>query len=338
MKEPAHEPRVTLQPSQADLARKVRDGMVTVDSQAYVHPIFLELEGREVGLRPITDDKRELHVFVDGRWAGDAYLGTVANASIERRHAIRYEEQPHRSLQGARLVETENFATCDRVVRKGATDLEMVACYGEAGLGKTLATCRATARHAERLGLRLIRIAPEKSLSGGGLVGMLLEQLFDVHVVKPTTGRAHMALLFDQLQTPTLIHIDEAQYLSAQAMHIVRHIDDLAHIPVCFVLSGGNTFWKVLSSDPMLKDRVPHRAPFRRFREDEIPDAVRAFHPMFDRATDEQLLRLDQIYAHGVFRDWRHIARSFQSEGWDPSDDEDHDKVLIDLGVRGRGV
>lgn len=29
--------------------------------------------------------------------------------------------------------------------------------------------------------------------------------------------------------------------------------------------------------------------------------------------TDEQLVRLDGIYAHGVFRAWRHIARQFQN-------------------------
>lgn len=332
------EPRVGLQPAAGDLRRRVRDGGVTVDRQVYIHPIFLELEGRHVGLRPNTPDKRELHVFVDERWVGDAYLATLPGGQSQQRHAIRYEEQEHRSLQGARLVETENFATCDRVVRKGATDLEMVACYGEAGLGKTYATRRAAITHAERLGLRHMRIAPKDTISGGALVAMLLEQLFDVHVVKASTDSRHFALLLDQLAAPTLIHIDEAQYLSAHAMHILRHIDDLAHIPVCFVLSGGNTFWKVLSSDPMLKDRVPHRAPFRRFRAAEIPAAVRAFHPMFDVATDEQLIRLDEIYAKGVFRDWRHIARAFQSEGWDPASDADHDKVLIDLGVRGRGA
>ncbi len=88
----------------------------------------------------------------------------------------------------------------------------------------------------------------------------------------------------------------------------------------------------------MLKDRVPHRVPFRRFRTDEIPHVARAFHPMFEAASDEQLVRLDEAYAHGVFRGWRHIARSFQRHDLNPGRDDDHDKVLIRLGERHRGT
>jgi AAA domain len=337
---------VTIRPSPADISRIVRGGVVTVGSRPYWHAIFLELEGREVVLRAVSGAD-ELHVFVDGRWAGDA--GCIAAPEgrdpcphpvrrTQRRHATSYREDEQRSLDGARLVETENYILCDDAIAAGAEDLEMVACFGEAGLGKTYATERATIAHAERLGMRHVHVKPRESMSGGALVGALLEQLFDVHVVRPSTRGPQFALLVDELSERTLVHIDEAQYLSANAMHILRHIDDLSHVPVCCVLSGGNTFWKVLSSDPMLKDRVPNRVPFRRFRSDEIPAVVRAFHPMFDVATDEQLLRLDELYAHGVFRAWRHIARRFQRHQLDPACDADHDKALIRLGARSRGT
>jgi hypothetical protein len=54
-----------------------------------------------MGLRPITPDKRELHVFVDGRWVGDAYRASMPDVPSEHRGAIRYVEQEHRSLQGS---------------------------------------------------------------------------------------------------------------------------------------------------------------------------------------------------------------------------------------------
>lgn len=331
-------------PSGRDITRIVREGTVTVDTRPYWHPIFLELEGRMVGLRA-KEGVDALHVFVDGRWAGEAHpLGDPSGDHVPaagtdgRGHATDYREDDQRSLDGARLVATENYILCDDAIAAGAEDKEMVACYGEAGLGKTYAAELATAKHAERLGMRHVHIKPSDSMSGPALVGALLEQLFDVRVVRPTMAGPHFAMLLDELSQPALVHIDEAQYLSARAMHVLRHIDDLSHAPVCFVLTGGNTCWKVLSSDPMLKDRVPHRVPLRRFASDEIPFAVRTFHPMFDLATDQQLRRLDEVYAHGIFRAWRHIARQFQRHHLDPASDADHERVLIRLGVRARGT
>ena len=326
-------------PARSDVSRRVREGRVRFANDDYTHPIFLELEGCRVAVRPTTTtDRDRLHIFVDGRWAGEANARKAPGDAPHRGGAMRPSEVEHRSLDGARLVETENYILCDDAIAAAVEDLEMVACFGEAGLGKTYAARRAAERHAKRLRRRHVLIVPRQAMLGGALVASLLEQLYDVRLVRPSTQSAHFALLLDKLAEPTVVHIDEAQYLTAHAMHIVRHIDDLSHIPVCFVLSGGNTFWKVLSSDPMLKDRVPHRVPFRRFRSDEIPSVARAFHPMFDAATDAQLLRLDELYAHGVFRAWRHIARSFQRYDLDPARDSDHDKVLIRLGARRRGA
>lgn len=326
-----------VKPSSADVARVVRDGVVSVAKREYTHPIFLELEGRKVGLRPVENSANELHVFVDGRWAGDAGRVGLPETPIEHHPAIRYQEDEQRSLGGARLVETENFILCDHAVAAGAEDLEMVACYGEAGLGKSYATERAARAHAKRLGMRHLHIKPRQTMSGPAFVGALLGQLFGIRLMRNSVQEPHWALLLDALaKEDTVVHVDEAQYLSAHAMHLMRHIDDLSHMRTAFVLSGGNTFWKVLSSDPMLRDRVPNRVPFRRFRSDEIPAAVRAFHPMFEITSNDQLLRLDELYAHGVFRAWRHIARRFQREKLNPADDRDHDKVLIRLGVRGR--
>jgi DNA transposition AAA+ family ATPase len=333
----AEAPRTNLSPTEQDATRVVRDAIVTVAKREYAHPIFLELEGRTVAVRPVNDDYRQLHVFVDGRWAGDAYLNGIADVNAKQRHAVRYDEDEQGSLEGARLVETENYLLCEAAIAAGAEDMEIVACYGEAGLGKSYVSRRACIAHAERLGMRHIRIVLRQSTSGGALVAALIEQLFDVHRVRPSANGALFALLLDGLAEPTLVHVDEAQYLQAHAMHLIRHIVDLSHIPVSFVLSGGNTFWKVLSSDPMLKNRVPHRVPVRRFSKDEIPTVIRAFHPMFEAASDEQLVRLDDIYAHGVFRDWRHLARQFQRYELDPGEDGDHDKVLIRLGIRARG-
>lgn len=119
-----------VKPSSADVTRVVRDGVVSVARREYTHPIFLELEGRKVGLRPVENSANEMHVFVDGRWAGDAgRVGLLPDTPIEHHPAIRYQEDEQRSLGGARLVETENFILCDHAVAAGAEDLEMVACY-----------------------------------------------------------------------------------------------------------------------------------------------------------------------------------------------------------------
>jgi hypothetical protein len=322
-------------PEPTDARRTVSDGLVRYKNFRYEHPILLELDGCEVRLRPASDDERELHVFVDGRWEGIARRTGLSPERPGQLHATTYVEDDHRSLDGARLVQTENFIVCDESIASAARDMEMAAVYGEAGLGKTYAAQRACVKHAQKLAMRYIRIALRQSTSGGGMIALLLEQLYDVHLVKPSTSGVYFAMLTDALNEPTLVHIDEAQYLSAGAMHQLRHLDDLPHVPICIVLSGGNSFFKVLSSDPMLHNRVPNRVPFRRFREDEIPIVARAFHPMFEDAGNDAIHYLDDTYGKGVFRNWRHIARKFQTEGLDPRSETHCQRVLVRLGVRG---
>jgi hypothetical protein len=314
------------------LTRKVIHGAVRFNNSTFTHPALLELEGRTVALVQIPDDARTLGLLVDGRHVGDAYEVSCAPAVIPR--ALRHEEREHGSLTGARLVETENYLACFTAVNDAAADLEIAAVFGEAGLGKTLATSRASIQAAEAHSLRRVFVRLKSATSGPALLAAVLEQLYGVAFVRPSQVKYYEDSLFAALCAPTLFHIDEAQYLTDHALHEIRALHDSALTRLSVLLTGGNGCWNRISSDPMLRDRVPIRVPFRRFTEPEVPTVMRAFHEVFENGSDETLRAFDQAYARGVFRPWRHIARTLQRMGATAGDADIFPQVLIRLGVR----
>jgi hypothetical protein len=54
----------------------------------------------------------------------------------------------------------------------------------------------------------------------------------------------------------------------------------------------------------MLRSRIYRRLPFKPLPRAQVPALMRSYHPIYDGVTDAELLRIDDVFAHGNLRDW----------------------------------
>ncbi|MFI0743334.1 hypothetical protein ACH4PU_35480 [Streptomyces sp. NPDC021100] len=86
----------------------------------------------------------------------------------------------------------------------------------------------------------------------------------------------------------------------------------------------------------MLRSRVFRRLPFRPLAAEEVPDLMRAYHPIYEGTDDALLRQIDELYGQGTMRDWAaftHTAASIcQDAGREHIDTEVIDNALTLLG------
>lgn len=110
-------------------------------------------------------------------------------------------------------------------------------------------------------------------------------------------------------EEPRVIVIDEAQNLDRDGLHQVRYLHDRVDADWGLLFVGGVGCEKVLASDPQLDDRIAGRVGFRPMSGAALFEALDAYSPFFAQADRQLLLRVDETYAHGVFRRWARVLQ-----------------------------
>lgn len=62
----------------------------------------------------------------------------------------------------------------------------------------------------------------------------------------------------------------------------------------------------------MLRSRIYRRVLFAPITPDAIPRVIPRYHPLYEHAPIELLALIDDVFAHGFFRDWASFTRSAQ--------------------------
>jgi hypothetical protein len=84
----------------------------------------------------------------------------------------------------------------------------------------------------------------------------------------------------------------------------LRHLHDHHETRFALLYVGGDGCWEVLSAEPMLRSRIFRRLPFKPLPRAQVPALMRRYHSIYTDTTEELLLDVDDVYAHGTLRDW----------------------------------
>lgn len=210
-------------------------------------------------------------------------------------------------LPGAATVATDSLALAERAVRDVARHRALGVVHGPAGVGKTYAVERAVGglgaewepvwlSFPARPTMRLIAAELLAALSGSHTQH---DRFKITRLLK-----AELAL------APRLVIVDEAQNLNRECIEFLRHLNEDPQRRGAILLVGGDGCWEVLSREPMLRSRVYRRVAFTPLAQTEVLRAMRAFHAIYQGATDELIRFVDDYCGHGNFRSWASFTLS----------------------------
>ncbi|MER7669628.1 ATP-binding protein [Kitasatospora sp. NPDC096128] len=233
------------------------------------------------------------------------------------------------NLTGAATLPTSTFQLTARIVDDLVANCAMGVLHGPAGTGKTYAMESALEDQAARnpgLAVTLLSFTSQPTMR---LVGdQLLTELTGAATAGGRNRFQITAKLIDLLAHPKrLVVVDEAQRLNSNCIEMLRHLHDDRKTNFALLYVGGDGCWEVLSREPMLRSRIFRRLPFRPLGPAEIPDLIRAYHPIYEGADTELLRSIDETYGHGTMRDWASFTHTAAALC------EDADRTRIDAEV-----
>ncbi|MCO5298877.1 MAG: ATP-binding protein [Candidatus Nanopelagicales bacterium] len=138
----------------------------------------------------------------------------------------------------------------------------------------------------------------------------LLRVLIEAISGTPGQGSKHdmeneaRALLQDQ---GGLIVVDEVQNLRRAGLQELRYLHDDSQTNVAMLICGWQAD-QVIREQPDLNSRVRFRTGFQPLRRDEVVDVVQQIEPRLAATDADVLLWIDDVYAHGVLRNWNSLA------------------------------
>jgi len=210
-------------------------------------------------------------------------------------------------LPGAATVVTDSLALADRAVRDAARHRALGVVHGPAGVGKTFAVERAV----EGLGgdwepvWLSFPARPTMRLIASELLAAISGSHTQHDRFKITRLlKAELAL------APRLIVVDEAQNLNRECIEFLRHLSEDPQRRGDIVLVGGDGCWEALSREPMLRSRVYRRVAFTPLTQREVLRIIRAFHAVYEGASDELIRFIDNYCGHGNLRNWASFTLS----------------------------
>ena len=206
----------------------------------------------------------------------------------------------HLGLRDAEVMQTEAFLLAERAARDLASARAMGVIHGVAGSGKTFAV------HAAIDSLPV----PACWVQFPSRPSMLRVAQQLLHRLSPRAARrGNRFELSDRLldvlaEHDRLIVVDEAQWLTREAIEYLRHLHDDPATRFGLLLVGGDGCWQVLSREPMLRSRLYRRVTFTPLSARDVLEVIPRYHPLYHDSDPELLLTIDDHYAHGLFRHW----------------------------------
>lgn len=210
-------------------------------------------------------------------------------------------------LPGAATLATHHYQLTSRVMDDLVEHAATGVIHGPAGAGKTFAV----EANLERLRTASSHTVVTCSLSFPSKPTMLrvaTELVTALTGAAPTRARNRFHLIAHLVgllaSPPRLVVVDEAQRLNGECIELLRHLHDHHETRFALLYVGGDGCWEVLSREPMLRSRVFRRLPFQPLPRAQVPGLMRGYHSVYTDVADELLLDVDDVYAHGILRDW----------------------------------
>jgi len=223
--------------------------------------------------------------------------------------------QHHLNLQGASVVTTTQMQLATIAVCTAARERSIAAVYGPPGCGKTFTVERA----CETLPLEVFRFVLPNYPSPKEIAVTLLSRLTGDYYSGPRY-RLDEHLIEALMQTAKLLVVDEAQRLSLPSVEYLRFLWDEAVLrsqhgtgeAFGLVLVGGHRCYQTLVRYRALSSRVASWAEIAPIPTSGVVELVRGFHPLLAKAETDLLDEIDELYAHGVLRNWATFVKRAQ--------------------------
>lgn len=243
------------------------------------------------------------------------------------RPGTHFLDLPHAACVRTHAFRIANWAVAD-ITAIGA----MGIIHGPAGLGKTFAV---------RTGTQDVAVP----VSWFDFPGRTSTKQLVRSLVSEITGVAHdgprdileRALIDELERRPRLLIIDEAQRLYDEAIEYLRHLYDNPRTQIALLLVGGNDCWKRVSKYPMVTSRLYRRIAFNPLTNDEVLEHIPHFHPLYKTAPAQTLLRINDDFAHGTWRNWTAFTRTLLTL-LDKCPGQPLDGELIDAALQLHGM
>lgn len=221
----------------------------------------------------------------------------------------------HLNLHGASTINTMQMQLARLAVRTAADERSIAAIYGPPGCGKTFTVEVA----CETLPLTVSRFVLPNYPSPKEIAVTLLSRLTGDHYSGPRY-RLDEHLIEALMQTPMLLVVDEAQRLSLQGVEYLRFLWDEAVLrsqhgngeAFGLVLVGGHRCYQTLIRYRALSSRVASWAEITPIPASEVVEVIRSFHPLLAKANSGLLEEIDDLYAHGLLRNWATFVKRAQ--------------------------
>lgn len=211
-----------------------------------------------------------------------------------------------RGLTSVPTIATPSFRKTQVVVADATELREIAVVAGDPGLGKSFAVYHYVAN--QQLPWLWLDMPPKAS-----------PKEIVVRLLRAVTGTCDQRLpvyeLSDQLcealaEESRIIVIDDAQHLDSHGLHQLRYLHDRPDAAWALIFAGGVGCEKVLASDPQLNDRIAGRVRFAPLTDATLLETLDAYSTFFAAADRQLLLRINGVYARGVFRRWARVLQA----------------------------
>lgn len=210
-----------------------------------------------------------------------------------------------RGLPPVPTVATPGFRKTQVVAADAAELREIAVVAGDPGLGKSFAVYHFVANQP----LPWLWLDMPPKTTPKEIVVRLLRAVSGTCDSRPPVYELADQLCEVLAETPRIVVIDEAQHLDSHGLHQLRYLHDRTDSDWALLFAGGVGCEKVLASDPQLNDRIAGRVRFRPLEGQQLLETLDAFSPFFAAADRQLLLRVDEIYAAGIFRRWARMLQ-----------------------------
>ena len=213
-------------------------------------------------------------------------------------------------LAGAATVPTEGFQMV-QLLLGGAVDLNNIAAVsGPAGSGKSFAVDHFVRTHPAMRGREWhwLDMPPKPTTKE---VTVRLMDAVGVRRRRGDTEYDLTELLVPALQgSQRVVVIDEAQNLQTTGLQQLRYLHDRGRPSSWTLLLVGSTVHTKLSKAQELASRVSAWVQFEPLTDRPLLQALQSWHPVLRDLSPKLLLRIDDIFGRGNFRNWAQFLRA----------------------------
>ena len=125
------------------------------------------------------------------------------------------------------------------------------------------------------------------------------------------------------------------QNLRRRGLQELRYLHDDGSTSVSMLLSGWGAE-KLIRDNPDLNSRIPRQIQFVSMQRSEVPHVVSQLSPVLAASDHQDLLRINDNFAHGVFRNWAAVVSTVDQLGISRLDSSSVEVVLGLHGPRAR--